>query len=201
MPTPAEPESPPSRPSSAENVSAPLTARIAAGDEEAFAAFYELWFDRAVGLARAATRRDESFCFDVVQSTMLKVVRSLPVLQSDLQVEQWMGRALFTTSLDLLRAERRRRQKEVRGAEERSESIAPDPVATAEQAERASWLADRLAELPPVERELIVRRYRDDETLRAAGAQLGMTPFAAHGRIRRVLERWRRRWPQTDPAS
>ena len=54
---------------------APLTALIARGDERAFATFYELWFDRALALARSISRRDESFCLDVVQDCMLRVVR------------------------------------------------------------------------------------------------------------------------------
>ena len=40
------------RPTSKEVGSAHLTGAIARGDQDAFAAFYEIWFDRAFAMAR-----------------------------------------------------------------------------------------------------------------------------------------------------
>ncbi|MGK0202373.1 MAG: DNA-directed RNA polymerase specialized sigma24 family protein, partial [Planctomycetota bacterium] len=50
-----------------------LTGRIAAGDESAFAEFYEAWFVSTLALSRAISRRDEAWCLDVVQDVMLTV--------------------------------------------------------------------------------------------------------------------------------
>ena len=63
--------------------SARLTAAIARGDPTAFGRFYELWFDPALALARSISGRDESFCLDVVQDCMLRVVRSMKPLATE----------------------------------------------------------------------------------------------------------------------
>ena len=79
-----------------------LTLTTLSGDAEALTGFYEAWFDRAFVLARALTRRDESFCLDVVQDARMRVVRSLPPLEEAAALGRWMVRVVHTTALDLL---------------------------------------------------------------------------------------------------
>ncbi len=62
---------------------AALTAAIANGDEVAFGAFYDAWFDAALALTRAVSHRDEAFALDVVQDVMLKVVQKLAPLATE----------------------------------------------------------------------------------------------------------------------
>jgi RNA polymerase sigma factor (sigma-70 family) len=170
--------------------SAHLTARIARGDPDAFGAFYEAWFERAFALARSITRRDEAFCLDVVQDCMLRVVRSMRPLADERAVQAWMAKTVLSTALDGLRSERRRAQRE-ETATQRTAAATPDAHAEAEAAEQTAWLRERLAELSAEERELLWQRFAGDATLQAAGAALGISGNAAHGRIRRILERLR----------
>lgn len=169
---------------------APLTAPIARGDERAFAAFYEQWFDRALALARSFSRRDETFCLDVVQDCMLRVVRAMRPLGSESAVNAWMAKTVLTTTLDHLRRETRRTRRERRAAPPEA-ALDADPRLAAEASERQAWLHDRLAELPVDDRQLLVERFADDQTLAQAGAALGITGNAAHGRIRRLVTRLR----------
>jgi RNA polymerase sigma factor (sigma-70 family) len=171
----------------AELGSAPLTAAIARGDPAAFGRFYELWFDPALALARSISGRDESFCLDVVQDCMLRVVRSMKPLATEGAVQGWMARALFTTTVDRLRRDARRARREQRAAEP-GPSEPADPI---EAAERIEWLRAQLAALPEGDRRLIVERFEGDKTLAAVGEALGMTGHAVHGRIRRILGRLR----------
>ena len=60
-----------------------LTEAIASGNTEAFASFYRQWFDTMYAQARNASGRDESFCLDVVQDAMLRVIKSVPAMASD----------------------------------------------------------------------------------------------------------------------
>jgi len=168
-----------------------LTAGIARGDEAAFAAFYELWFERAVGMVRAMTRRDEAFCLDVVQDCMLKVARRMRPLRSEAAVTQWMGRTLATTAIDALRAETRRSRREAMAA--RTDEAGDDHPRDLEQAEMCEWLVARLADLPERERALLIRRFEGDETLAEIGSAFGMSGNAVHGRIRRAVDRLRER--------
>lgn len=167
----------------------PLTARIAAGDEQAFAAFYDLWFERLFALARTSTRRDEAFCLDAVQDCMLKVVRKLPALASEEAVAAWLLRALLRAAVDRTRSETRRQRHERAHADAQPQSCA-DALPELLDGEQRAWLAARLAELAPADRALLEARAQG-ATLEASGRSAGITGHAAHGRIRRLVARLR----------
>lgn len=167
----------------------PLTARIRRGDEGAFAAFYEHWFDRAFAMAKSITRRDEAFCLDVVQDSMMRVVKSIPALDEERSVSAWMGRTLFTTAIDRLRQEARREARERSVAEVASDEATEREASANHEDERFDWIRRRLAELPVKDRELVLARFGDGETLESIGARHGLTGNAAHGRIYRVIDR------------
>jgi RNA polymerase sigma-70 factor (ECF subfamily) len=170
-----------------------LTAAIAAGDPVAFAAFYEAWFDRCYNVAAALTRRDESFCLDVVQDAMLRAVRSMrPMARDDL--ERWLVRVVHTTALDALRAERRRARRSALRADKASPGarISDNPAHLAELAEQIDWLTRAMADLDADDRALLEHRFTRDRTLEETGRAVGLTGGAAHGRIRRILARLRR---------
>jgi RNA polymerase sigma factor (sigma-70 family) len=176
----------------------PLTAAIAEGDERAFGAFYEAWFDRTFALARSISRRDEAFCLDVVQDAMLRVVRAMKPLPDEAAVTHWMGRVVFTTALDHLRGEARRRKREERVGAEAAAAAARDghgggggEDAGREREDRLRWLEEQLEELSGADRLLMDERFRRGRTLEAAGAAAGITGNAAHGRLRRIIERLR----------
>ena len=61
----------------ADQLAAAMTSAMAAGDGGAVEAFYRRYFDRLYAEARRATRRDESFCLDVVQESVLRIVRTV----------------------------------------------------------------------------------------------------------------------------
>jgi RNA polymerase sigma factor (sigma-70 family) len=164
-----------------------LTAAIAAGDTVAFAAFYEAWFDRCYDIATALTRRDESFCLDVVQDAMLRAIRSMQPMRHE-GLERWMVRVVHTTALDALRAERRRLAREQRRALRAEADVPPEP---AELADQIDWLTARLEELDAEDRALLQSRFARDHTLEQSGHAAGLTGPAAHGRIRRILARLR----------
>lgn len=168
-----------------------LTAAISRGDQRAFADFYEIWFDRAYALARSITRRDESFCLDVVQDFMMKVVRAMRPLKSEAALQAWMGKALFSTAVDHLRNESRRQRKETEVADSAKEHEIGGPPTQIEEQERMAWVQDKITELPIEDRRLILERFVEGKTLAAVGGELGISGDVAHGRIRRILSRWR----------
>lgn len=169
-----------------------MTRAIARGDPEAFARFYEVWFDRAYKLVRGATRRDEAFCLDVVQDAMLRVVRSLRPIERHRELSRWFARVVYTTALDHLRRERRRNRHErniaAMGKRSGDEAGLPEAV---ELEEQQRWLEERVAELQPAEKTLLHLRFFQSKTLREAGAAVGLSSHAARGRIERTLRRLR----------
>lgn len=168
-----------------------ITGRIAAGDERAYERFYEAWFAPTLALARACSRRDEAWCLDVVQDVMLAVARRMPRLADDAQLRAWMARAVGNAVTDRLRSERRRDRREQATASTRVGD--GEPWQTLAEAERRSWLLANVAQLPDCDRALLTARFGDASSVAAVAAELGMTADAAHGRLRRALDRLRQK--------
>lgn len=185
------PDTPPRPPLPAVD-SAALATAIAAGSEAAFAAFYAAWFPATLALARASSRRDEAFCLDVVQDVMLRVAQKLPALRDERAVRAWMATAVLHAVRDRLRAERRRRARELAVAAGAEGEPDAEPWRQLATGERWQWLAARVRELPAPDQALLWARFDDGDSVAAAGARLGLGDDAAHGRLRRVLERLRR---------
>jgi len=163
------------------------TTAISRGDRAALAALYEVWFDRCYALARTLTGRDESFCLDVVQDAMLRVIRSIKPLSTQSDLSAWMTRVVHTAALDLLRRESRRLKRESARTE------AGSSPSTAATEDRIAWVLAQLNELSPADRSLIGLRLGQGRTLEAVGAAAGMTGDAVHGRIRRAIAKLKRR--------
>lgn len=171
--------------------SAAWSAAIARGDEAAFAAFYAAWFPATLALARAASRRDEAFCLDVVQDVMFAVCRRLPALRDERAVRAWMRAAVVHAITDRVRSEQGRRRREERAAAARGEAHDGEPWRALLADERSQWLTARLAELPASDRALLAARFADGPSVAAVGATFGLSEDGAHGRLRRALQRLR----------
>ena len=185
-PTPPA-EAPPASPTRADARSArALTSAIARGDQLAFEHFYNEHFELALDTARDLTRRDESFCLDIVQDAMIRAARGMKRFDTHDQLRAWMRRVVYTAALDRLRAERRRLARERARTSKRTPANEPDPTD-----ERIAWVRAQLADLPPDDRSLLLLRVARGGTIAQAARALGMSPGAAHGRIRRALQRLR----------
>ncbi len=173
-----------------------LTAAVASGDAEAFERLYRGWFDELVRRLRAVTRRDESFCLDCVQDTMIKVIHAIPVLESRGALSAWLHKAALSAARDRLRAEARRARRESAApsggrAVREAEALVGD--ADSPDAETLARAVAALEELTPEGARLIEARHRFGWTLSRIGEALGVGAGAADGRIRRVLAALRAR--------
>ncbi len=162
-----------------------LSAAILRGDANAFETFYRMWFDRSVALVARLTRRDESFCLDVVQSAMLRAAKRMPLLKTDAELARWLARVLHRGAIDALRREARRARRE-RNVGLHVASSADDAPA---QKEHLAWLRRELALLDDADRALLILRFGSDCTFREAGEATGHSPDASNGRVRRALQR------------
>src|SRR5258706_410737 len=54
---------------------------ICRGDEAAFTSFYQEWLSTLTAWSLEFVRSDESLALDIVQDTMIRVIRSIPILQ------------------------------------------------------------------------------------------------------------------------
>ena len=156
-------------------------AHIASGDPEAFAAFYDSWFDRTVGLAMSATKRDESFCLDVAQEVMIKVIRKTPRIESEPELKAWLRRSVLTTCYDIIKSESRRlKRHEARAT--------PGVSATSDSvdADRLAWLRQQIASLDSTSLFLLEARHRFGWTLQRIADSLGLKTGAVDRKLRTI---------------
>ena len=171
-----------------------LTEAIASGNTEAFATFYQRWFDTMYAQARSASGRDESFCLDVVQDAMLRVIKSVPSMASDDDLRRWLRVVVQSCAYDRFREETRRRSREQRAVAMRASNHSNGEVGAEERTvDRIRWLERELRSLEDRDVQLLLMRHRFGWTLKRIGRTMGMKPGAVDGRIRRVLGKLRRR--------
>ncbi len=171
-----------------------LTEAIASGNTEAFATFYRQWFDTMYAQAHKASGRDESFCLDVVQDAMLRVIKSVPSMASADDLRRWLRVVVQSCAYDRFREEARRKAREQRAVAVRGSNNSNDEVRAEENTvDRIRWLERQLQSLDDRDFQLLLMRHRFGWTLKRFGRTLGMKPGAVDGRIRRVLRKLRRR--------
>jgi len=178
----------------ADQLAAAMTSAMAAGDGGAVEAFYRRYFDRLYAEARRATRRDESFCLDVVQESVLRIVRTVRGARSEVQLVAWLRLVVRTTAYDLMRSERRRQRREALAAIGPADEAPDEP--RAEDEEQLAWLRVQLDRLDPEIAKLIDLRYRRRWTLQRIARQFGLSIGTVDGRLRRALRRLRESAPE-----
>lgn len=162
-----------------------LTASIASGDRDAFARLYEARFEALFRLARRFTGFDEQRCLDIVQDAMIRAIRSIKVCDDEPALDAWLARVVRTCAIDAIRADRRRRVRELKAT---AKGAAEQP-----HGEASDWLRAEVARLDDAAQALLRGRFSEGGTLERIGARLGLGPAAAHGRIARALAALRRR--------
>jgi len=167
-----------------------LTAEVAAGNSAAVEAFYREYFEWLYVRARRATGRDESFCLDVVQEAVLRIMRSIRAVESRKQLEAWLTLVVRTTAYDLLRSEARRVKREVAFAVVGPRETADDAEDSDEQT--MAWLKREIEKLDARIVRIIDLRYHQQWTLARIGELFGVSAGTIDGRLRRALKQLRR---------
>lgn len=160
-----------------------LTAAIASGSTEAFATFYEEWFDRCLESAVKMTGFDESTALDIVQDTMMAAATQLPRFDDERQLKAWLDRVMLNRARDWIRAESRRRRREQRPVASGVKRISVEDL---EELDR------HLENLDDRQRSILHLRFSLGWSLQKIGNTLGLGgPGSIDGRIRRALDRLR----------
>jgi RNA polymerase sigma factor (sigma-70 family) len=163
-----------------------VTTGLANGDAASLEVYYTEWFEPMLREARRLIGPDENSCLDVVQDSMLKVLRSIRPMDSPQRVGAWSRSVVRSVAYDWLR--RRSRQTANAWSLELS-----DPRESAEshwlEAEaRRIWVEEQIQQRPDEVRQMFSLRFRLGWTLQRIAAHFGMKPGAVDGRIRRELD-------------
>lgn len=163
-----------------------LTTRMAAGEEEAFKVFHDAYCDRLFRYLIVLCRGDEELSRDLLQVTMLKVVRSIRHFSDEAAFWNWLAVIARNNFLDYLRKARRRPQFE--------SILETSNAATSENEEDtllATTLAKALGQLPNEERTLIESFYFENGSYVSLAAQHDTSPKAVESRLARVRQKLR----------
>jgi RNA polymerase sigma factor (sigma-70 family) len=153
--------------------------------ERAFAELVRRFTNLVYSVARRRTGQDIQ-AQEVTQLVFIRLARTAPRLRNDSELVAWLHRTTVNASVDLWRADARRRQRE-------EQAVAMNTPTT----DPAAWhtlapaLDEALNRLPDGDRETLLRRYFQDESMRDLGAALGISEDAAKMRVSRALDRLR----------
>jgi RNA polymerase sigma factor (sigma-70 family) len=168
---------------------AETTRQMVAGDQAAFAEYYETFFELMLRESERCTGRDQQTCLDIVQDAMLKAIRGMKPIANETELRRWTRCVVKSVAYDWLRRENRHSKAVARLADT---ALATTQVSDADvdgdTTARLLWLDEQLRQLDPELRRVIRRRYRFGWTLRRIGERMGLKPGAVDGRIRRAVD-------------
>jgi RNA polymerase sigma-70 factor (ECF subfamily) len=170
-------------PASSDNAIAVLTRQMAAGDEEAFCRFHQLYFDRLYQFLLAVARGQEQEAQDAVQETLVHVARSARRFESEEVFWCWLKAVARNAARDGGRKQRR--------YFDFMQKFALESTVRSEDGDLGAALEDCLGELEPGERELIEAKYIQGESVREISVETGLTEKAVESRLLRLRHRLR----------
>jgi RNA polymerase sigma-70 factor (ECF subfamily) len=134
-----------------------LVLRCQAGDERAFADLVDRFGPRTLAYLRGLLGDDAE---DVQQDVWLAVFRSVGTLANPRAFRTWLFRTTRHRAIDFLRARRRERELLDDVAREEGERAIepPDALGTTDE----PTLAQAMAALAPIHREVLLLRHRDE---------------------------------------
>jgi RNA polymerase sigma-70 factor (ECF subfamily) len=172
-------------------------AQARAGDSGAFRVLVER---HSRGLFRLAYRMTghEQDAEDVVQETFLRAYRQLSKFDDRASFGTWLYRIAANCSLDLLRARKRRSERQEAAEEDAPDGIqslpdgAPTPDRLALSGEVGRKVSGVLNELSEMERTAFVLRHYEGMCIEDISRTLGVQPNAAKHSVFRAVQKLRR---------
>ncbi len=149
---------------------------------------------------------------DVVQDTLVRAVVALKEMEQQGVLETpplrpWLFRIAHNRALDLLRGRAVRRTEPIEAAIDVADQANSDPVETLMRQEAVKTAVSRFAELPAMQRSVVILKDVLDEQLSEIAALLDLTVDAVKGHLARGRARLReinaqaRPLPAARPAS
>jgi len=134
---------------------------------------------------------------DLVQSTLLQVVRTLGSFRGDSSFTTWLFRVTANEALMLMRSQRRQRARVVEGLDFEELGLLPTVRSTVSEDEAASraectaHVREALGELPEDYRDVVVAHYHEDLGLQEIARRFSVSESAVRSRLHRARVRLR----------
>ena len=138
---------------------------------------------------------------DVVQDTLERAFVALQDLDETPPLRPWLFRIAHNRALDLLRSRAVRKAEPIDAASEVADPAAPDPVEALMRREAVTTAVSRFAELPTLQRSVVILKDVLGESLIEIAALLDLTVDAVKGHLARGRARLREINAQAGPAA
>ena len=138
---------------------------------------------------------------DVVQDTLVRAFVALQDLEETPPLRPWLFRIAHNRALDLLRSREVRMAEPIDAALDVADSANPDPVEMLMRQEAVKTAVSRFAELPTLQRSVVILKDVLDESLMEIAALLDLTVDAVKGHLARGRTRLREINAQAGPLA
>jgi RNA polymerase sigma factor (sigma-70 family) len=128
---------------------------------------------------------------DVVQDAFAHALVALDQIDEMPQVRPWLFRIAHNRALDLLRSRKVRMAEPIEAACDIADEASPDPIALLMRQEAVETAVSRFAELPLVQRSVVILKDVLDESLKDIAELLDLTVDAAKAHLARGRARLR----------
>ncbi len=158
------------------------------GSESAFAEIVSRYLPLVYSAALRQTAGDTHLSQDVAQLVFTDLARKAPALSENVVLPGWLHRATIFAARQVLRGEQRRKMREQQAVS--MNIITPEPE-YGEWREIRPLLDEALDHLNKTDRDILLLRFFEQQSLAQIGAAFGSTEDAARKRIARGLEKLR----------
>jgi RNA polymerase sigma factor (sigma-70 family) len=138
---------------------------------------------------------------DVVQDTLTRAFVALDELEEDAPMRAWLFRIAHNRALDLLRGRAIRATEPIEAAQELADPEIPDPVEVMMRREAVETAVSRFAELPTVQRSVVILKDVLDQSLEEIAAMLDLTVNAVKAHLARGRARLKTINAQMPPTA
>jgi RNA polymerase sigma factor (sigma-70 family) len=128
---------------------------------------------------------------DVVQDTLVRAFVALQDLEEGAPLRPWLFRIAHNRALDLLRSRAVRMAEPIEAASDVADQASSDPVEMLMRHEAVKTAVSRFAELPTLQRSVVILKDVLDESLIEIAALLDLTVDAVKGHLARGRARLR----------
>jgi RNA polymerase sigma factor (sigma-70 family) len=128
---------------------------------------------------------------DVVQDTLVRAFVALQDLEETPPLRPWLFRIAHNRALDLLRSRAVRMAEPIDAASDLADQASPDPVEMLMRQEAVKTAVSRFAELPTLQRSVVILKDVLDESLIEIAALLDLTVDSVKGHLARGRARLR----------
>jgi RNA polymerase sigma-70 factor, ECF subfamily len=165
-----------------------LTRRMVQGDETAYRAFHDAYFERLYRYLLVVTSGDEEATREALQSALVRIVRHIRVFPSEAVFWSW----LTVLARSALSDQTRKRRRYLAFLErftchsQAQQAAANDPEA---DAKLAALLETNLGALPSDERRLLEAKYFERRSVQDIAGDLSLSEKAVDSRLVRIRQK------------